>query len=130
VIEITEHTHIESYEVLQPKLDRLRRAGVRFAVDDAGAGFSSFRHIIQLNPDIIKLDADLTRNCHCDAVRHTLTESLVRFAGELGATLVAEGVETVEELEALIGMGVQYAQGYYLGRPAPVLVSPDRGRQR
>ncbi len=120
VVELTEHVHIQSYDELQRSIERLRGLGLRLAVDDAGAGYASFRHILQLAPDIIKLDRDLIRRCNVDTVRRTLASALVSFATEIGATLVAEGVETPEELETLRGMGVAGAQGYQLGRPGPL----------
>lgn len=128
VVELTEHLHVQSYDDLRPAIDRLRRHGVRVAVDDAGAGFASFRHILQLGPDIIKLDRDLIRRCNVDFVRRTLTASLIGFAQEIGADIVAEGVETEAELITLRELGVTYVQGYHLGRPAPLTQPgpPDR----
>jgi EAL domain-containing protein (putative c-di-GMP-specific phosphodiesterase class I) len=127
VVEITEHLHITDYDQLQRTLTRLRKLGLRLAVDDAGAGFASFRHIIQLAPDIIKLDRDLIHRCNVDAVRRTLAAALVSFAKEIGASLVAEGVETIGELETLVAMDVECAQGYYLARPAPLGEHGDQG---
>lgn len=124
VVELTEHLHISDYDQLQRTLGRLRKLGLRVAVDDAGAGFASFRHIIQLAPDIIKLDRDLIHRCNVDTVRRTLASSLVTFAREIGASLVAEGVETIGELETLVSMGVESAQGYYLARPGPLASLP------
>jgi EAL domain-containing protein (putative c-di-GMP-specific phosphodiesterase class I) len=120
VVEVTEHLHVQSYDDLRLAIERLRRLGLRLAVDDAGAGFASFRHILQLGPDIIKLDRDLIRRCNVDFVRRTLAASLVSFAQQIGASLVAEGVETEQELVTLRSMGVLYGQGYHLGRPAPL----------
>lgn len=119
VLELTEHLRIQDYDNLNRVLNRFRRLGVRIAVDDAGAGFSSLRHIIQIAPDLIKLDRDLIRNCDVDQVRRTLAQSLTSFARRIGATIVAEGVETPEELAALQSIEVSWIQGYLLGRPAP-----------
>ncbi|MDQ3570948.1 MAG: EAL domain-containing protein, partial [Actinomycetota bacterium] len=97
-----------------------RQRGLRVAVDDAGAGYASFRHILRLRPDIIKLDMALTRDIDRDPARRALAAALITFAENTGSTIVAEGVETAEELHALRQLGVTAAQGYYLGRPTPL----------
>ena len=89
-------------------------------MDDTGAGFASLRHILQLRPDIIKLDLALTRDIHQDRHRRALGSALVSFATELGADIVAEGIEQRADLDALAALGVRYGQGYHLGRPAPL----------
>lgn len=126
VVELTEHVRVEDYDLVKLLLDRLRRLGARIAVDDAGAGFASLRHIVHLAPDVIKLDRGLIRCCDVDPVRRTLAEALAGFAQRIGAALVAEGVETAGELDTLRAIGVGQAQGYLLARPAPAgdLVSP------
>jgi EAL domain-containing protein (putative c-di-GMP-specific phosphodiesterase class I) len=93
-------------------------------VDDAGAGFSSLRHILSLQPDIIKLDLALTRGIADDPVRRALAASLVNFAQEIDASITAEGVETEAELAVLQQLGVSAAQGFYLSRPIPLPI-PD-----
>jgi EAL domain-containing protein (putative c-di-GMP-specific phosphodiesterase class I) len=123
VIEVTEHAPVADYDTLNAKLEVLRARGVRLAVDDAGAGFASLRHILRLAPDIIKLDITLTRGIDADPVKRALASSLVTFAPEIGASITAEGVETVEELGALRELGVDSAQGYYLARPGPLPVA-------
>lgn len=120
VLEITEHALIDDYAKLNTILRALRRGGIRLAVDDAGAGFASFRHILRLNPDIIKLDVSLIRGIVDDPVRQSLATALVGFAHDLRATVVAEGIEEEAELELLIGLGIDCGQGYYLGRPGPL----------
>lgn len=117
VLEITEHDIIEDYEALSEKLEPLRQEGLRIAVDDAGAGYASFRHILRLLPDVIKLDMSLTRDLDSDITRRSLAASLVSFARETGARLVAEGVETQAELDALKRLGVDKAQGFHLYQP-------------
>ena len=86
-------------------------------VDDAGAGFASLRHVLGLSPDVIKLDLSLTRDIDSDPVRRALAASLVAFAREIGAAIVAEGIETGGELETLRALGVTHGQGYYIARP-------------
>lgn len=120
VIELTEHAEVTDYDLVHARLAGLRARGVRVAVDDAGAGYASLRHILRLRPDIIKLDRTLTGGIAHDPVRRALASSLVSFARELGGTLVAEGVETSDELAALRRLGIPYAQGYHLGRPGPL----------
>ena len=120
VVEITEHAPVHDYEALNRAMQRMRGRGVRLAVDDAGAGFASLRHILQLAPDIIKIDNALTRNVYKDPARRALAAGLISFATELGATVVAEGIQTRQELETLQELGVRYGQGFYLGRPGPI----------
>lgn len=120
VLEITEHAHVSDYHELAVALAPLRQRGLRLAVDDAGAGYASFRHILSLGPDIIKLDLSLTRDIDSDPGRRALAAALIRFAQETGCRLVAEGVETEAELAALRALGVQKAQGYLIGKPAPL----------
>ena len=89
-------------------------------MDDAGAGFASFRHILRLSPDLIKLDLELTRAIDRDPGQHALASALVSFATKVGATLVAEGLETRKQLDSAAAIGIRYGQGYHLGRPAPL----------
>ena len=118
VVEVTEHARIDDYAPLTESLAQLRSRGIRFAVDDAGAGFASLQHILKLQPDLIKLDITLTRGIDADPVRRALTASLVMFGDEVGARLVAEGIETEAEQTTLCSLGVHLGQGYRLGRPA------------
>lgn len=120
VLEITEHASVEDYDALNRVLAPLRECGVRLAIDDAGAGFASMRHVLNLKPDLIKLDISLVRCVDSDNGRLALAAAMVTFAEKTGAQVVAEGIETAGELEALRAIGVHYGQGYYLGRPAPL----------
>ncbi len=122
VLELTEHDRVDDYAELALAVGRVRAVGVRLAVDDAGAGFASFQHILRLRPDLIKLDRDLTRAVDTDAARNALASALVTFAANIGPRICAEGIETEGELEALRRLGVDYGQGYLLGRPAPAPV--------
>ncbi|MDB5510088.1 MAG: diguanylate phosphodiesterase domain with sensor [Hyphomicrobiales bacterium] len=117
VLEITEHAHVEDYQHVLDTIAPLRAAGVRLAVDDAGAGYSSLQHILQLQPDLIKLDMGLTRNVDSDPSRRALASALIRFAQETGSQIIAEGVETESELQTLHDLGADRVQGYFLGRP-------------
>ena len=122
VVEITEHAVVEDYAGLVDKVRALRALGVKIAVDDAGAGVSSLRHIVQLAPDIIKLDISLTQNLSASPLRRALAGSLVEFADQTGAQLLVEGIEAVEDLTAWTQLGAHAAQGFLLGRPSALPV--------
>jgi EAL domain-containing protein (putative c-di-GMP-specific phosphodiesterase class I) len=119
VVEITEHLAIDSYPNLRGAISQISRA--RLAVDDAGAGFASLRHILELRPDYVKLDLELVRDIDSDPARQALTAGLRHFCSQSGMTLIAEGVETEAEAAMLLALGVDLAQGYFYGRPARVL---------
>jgi EAL domain-containing protein (putative c-di-GMP-specific phosphodiesterase class I)/CheY-like chemotaxis protein len=120
VIEITEHAPVEDYDTLNEALRGFRADGGRLAVDDAGAGFSSLRHILRLSPDFIKLDGALTRGIDADRTRRALGAALISFASEIGVPIIAEGIETQEDLDALRGLEVTCGQGFFLGEPGPL----------
>jgi EAL domain-containing protein (putative c-di-GMP-specific phosphodiesterase class I)/AmiR/NasT family two-component response regulator len=120
VIEITEHEAIEDYDALVEALAPLRARGTRIAIDDAGAGFASLRHTLHIAPDIVKLDMSLTRGIGADRTKRALAAAMVSFAEEVGFTLVAEGIETREELDALRELGVACGQGFFLAEPGPL----------
>lgn len=120
ILEVTEHAPIRDYPRLGAALMFLRGCGVRLAVDDAGAGYASLRHIIQLQPDLIKLDISLTRDIDVDPPRRALAAALVTFAREIDARIIAEGIETPAELHVLEDLGVTLGQGFYLGEPGPL----------
>jgi len=124
VLEITEHARVPDYLALRQALAHFRAGGVRLAIDDAGAGFASLRHILHLEPDIIKLDISITRNVDADRSRRALAAALASFGEEMGIELVAEGIETQAELEALRALGVGHGQGYFIGRPAAQPTAP------
>lgn len=117
VIEITEHAPVTDYATLVSAIRTFTDSGARLAIDDAGAGYSSLRHIVQLAPDLIKLDMSISRDIDTDQSRRSLAAALIYFARETGATIIAEGVETQTELETLRSLGVMRVQGYLLGKP-------------
>jgi len=117
VLEMTEHARVDDYPALKAVLGGFRERGIRLAIDDAGAGFASLRHIVLLHPDFIKLDMTLTRDVHVDETRRALVVALVAFGSQIRAGVVAEGVETAEQLATLREVGVQFGQGFYLARP-------------
>ena len=117
VLEVTEHAPVDDYESLAAALAAFRGAGGRLAVDDAGAGFASLRHILRLDPDFIKLDGTLTQGIDGHPGQRALANALISFASEIGASIIAEGIETEADLAALRALGVPFGQGYLLGRP-------------
>jgi EAL domain-containing protein (putative c-di-GMP-specific phosphodiesterase class I) len=102
---------------LRTAISTLRRGGARLAVDDVGAGHASLRHILQLDPDLIKLDVSLTRDIERQRSQRAMASALVTFAREVGASVIAVGIETEAELEVIRELGVPLGQGYYFGRP-------------
>jgi EAL domain-containing protein (putative c-di-GMP-specific phosphodiesterase class I) len=121
VIEITEHAQVDDYDTLLLALAPLRERGAKLAIDDVGAGFANLRHILRLAPDIVKLDLSLTQEIARDPARRALATSLVDFADGVGASIVAEGISSDEDLSLLRALGVAYGQGFYLARPSPLL---------
>lgn len=117
VIEITEHEAVGDYARLSSRLADYRGRGALVAIDDAGAGHASMRHVTQLNPDYIKIDRSLIHDIHLDHAKRALVRSMVTLEKELGAAIVAEGIESTEELRTLRSLGVPFGQGYLLARP-------------
>lgn len=120
VLELTEHTEVADHAMLRQRIEALRMMGLRLAVDDAGAGYSGLQQILQLQPDIIKLDLSLTAGIDGDQARAALVAAMVHFAAETNARLVAEGIETEGEFAALRALNVHAGQGYFIARPGPL----------
>ena len=117
VIEITERTAIKDYPKFKERLVAFRERGYRFAVDDAGSGYAGLGSIANLEPDFIKLDMSLINSIDTNFIKQNLVETMVRFANDQGAMVIAEGVERAEEFETVKGLGVHLVQGFYLHRP-------------
>jgi len=117
VIEITEHHAISDYAAFRAAVAPMRDR-VRIAVDDAGAGFASLRHIVELAPAMVKLDRSLVAGIPDDQARQAVVAGMVRFAQTAGLVLIAEGIETPAERELLGSLGIPLGQGYLLGLPA------------
>jgi EAL domain-containing protein (putative c-di-GMP-specific phosphodiesterase class I)/DNA-binding NarL/FixJ family response regulator len=126
VVEVTEHARIDNYERLNSAFARLREPGVRLAVDDAGAGFASLRHILRLAPDFIKLDRTLIDGIEFDRSRQALAAGLISFAEKIEATIIAEGIERSAEVDVLTALGVGYGQGFFIAKPAPLPLKATR----
>ena len=130
VVEITEEEPVADYRVVRVAMQPYLERGVRFAVDDAGAGFASMRHITELQPAYVKLDADLVRGMSSRETLQAFLRALNGFAKEIGAVLVAEGVENLADLAALIATGFPLlVQGYAIARPGAPWPSVSRGAQ-
>jgi PAS domain S-box-containing protein len=126
VLEVTEHTQVANYPVLLAAMKRLGPA-VEFAVDDAGAGFASLRHILELKPAFVKLDRWLIADLETDEARQAMIVGLRHFARATGCRLIAEGIETEDELAILRALNIRLGQGYLLGRPRQLKPDPGRG---
>ncbi len=129
VIELTEHEVFGDEDELSNALVNLRARGALIALDDAGAGYAGLQQMIQIAPDILKLDRTLVHGAHADDSRQALLEALIGFASSTGAAICAEGVEDLDDLRALVALDVTYAQGYGLARPGPS-PGPDACRRR
>lgn len=132
-IECTEQQAVADIVPLRRQVKALRRLGFGFAVDDAGAGYASFALVAALRPSIIKIDRDIAHGVAHDDAKQALVEAFVSFGGRIGAKLVAEGIDTRADLAALTTLGVDFGQGYLLGRPSeepakPRKLAPTRPR--
>jgi EAL domain-containing protein (putative c-di-GMP-specific phosphodiesterase class I) len=119
VLEITETSTFADSEQLQ-RLTRLYMGhGFGIALDDFGAGHSGLVTLVNSAPHFIKLDQALVRDIHRHSYRQHLVKALVDFASSVGCTLITEGIETWDELNVLLRLGIRHAQGFLLARPAP-----------
>lgn len=119
VIEVTEHQQVSDFGALQRALEPISRFA-RIAIDDVGSGYAGLRHLVDLSPDLLKLDMSLTRDIHEDVARRALVGAMVRFADAIGSKLIAEGIEHREEAQVLQDLGVEYGQGYHYAKPMPI----------
>lgn len=117
VLEITERHAIHNFQSFRRTIDRYRKKGYLIAVDDAGAGYSSLEMIAELYPDFIKMDMSLVRHVDKDPVKRALLEAFLSFAAKVKCKIIAEGIEEESELRTLMELGVEYGQGYLLGKP-------------
>jgi EAL domain-containing protein (putative c-di-GMP-specific phosphodiesterase class I) len=124
VLEITERTAIKDYPKFRERLKALREMGYRFAVDDAGSGYAGLGSIANLEPDFIKLDISLINAIDSNFIKQNLVETMVKFANDHGAMVIAEGVERAEEFMTVRNLGVHLVQGFFLHRPSSAAVPP------
>jgi EAL domain-containing protein (putative c-di-GMP-specific phosphodiesterase class I) len=120
VVELTERSPIEDNGGARACLDDIRALGARLAIDDVGSGYSGLGHVVDLSPDLLKLDRTLVAGLDSDHTKSALVERLTSFAVDVGMEVVAEGIETEAELDALRSFGVESGQGFLLGRPGPI----------
>ena len=118
MLEITERVAITEWQAFRACLGSLREAGVRVAIDDMGSGYSSLRTVAEIEPDYLKFDLSLVSDIHHSAIKRELLGALVTLARNIAARSIAEGVEKLEELAVVRGMGIDYGQGFFFARPA------------
>ncbi|WP_432492473.1 EAL domain-containing protein [Kineococcus gypseus] len=118
VVELTEHSRAEDPALLVRRLDELRGRGAMIAMDDAGTGYAGLSQLLALRPHVVKLDRELISGIDADPVKRALLEVLGDLVGRMDGWVLAEGIETLEELDTVVGMGVALGQGYALARPA------------
>lgn len=120
VFEVTERSAMRDFDAMRRTLAAFRDHGFRLAMDDVGSGYAGLQAIAELSPDFLKVDMALVRDLDRHPIKRELVATIRRFADATGITLVAEGVETAEELESLLASGVRCAQGFLFARPAPL----------
>lgn len=119
IFEITEKTAISDYKSFCRILDNYKSQGYRIAIDDTGAGYSGLKTLAQTRPHFIKVDMDLVRDIDKDGLKQAMMKALCDIAAITGSQMIAEGIETRDELDTLVAIGVPYGQGFYLQKPAP-----------
>lgn len=119
IIELTEHDAVHNYVELREAVEAFRQGGVRLAIDDLGSGYASFAKLIELTPDIFKIDASIVGGIDEDDHKKALVSALVEYARITEIQLVAEGIENHRELDVLKRIGVELGQGFHLGKPMP-----------
>jgi len=122
VVEVTEHEEVSNFAKLAAELALIKQYA-RIAIDDVGAGYAGLRHVVDLQPDILKMDMVLTRNVQDDPARRAITSAMVHFARDIGCKTVAEGIETEAERDIMAQLGVDFGQGYLFARPLPVIAA-------
>jgi EAL domain-containing protein (putative c-di-GMP-specific phosphodiesterase class I) len=130
VIEITERIAIKDYPRFRERINAFRARGIRVAVDDAGSGFAGLGSIANLEPNFIKLDLTLIAGIDANATKQHLVETMVRFANEQGAMVIAEGVERAEEFAAVERLGVHLVQGFFVDHSRPTISRSTRSTDR
>ncbi|HET9482181.1 MAG TPA: EAL domain-containing protein [Candidatus Polarisedimenticolia bacterium] len=125
VLEMTEHSAVRDFTAFRQTLTYFRSQGFRLAIDDMGSGYSGLVTIAEIQPEFVKIDMNLIRELHCRPLKRELVDTIVRFARRAGIEVVAEGIETPEELEALLQVGVHLAQGFLFARPGAPPQHPD-----
>ena len=122
VFEILESHEIENYEYVKEFIQKIKKYNSKIAIDDFGSGYSNFSHVLELNVDYLKIDASLIKNITTDENAKKITQTIVNFAKNIGLETIAEFVEDEESLNLLNELGVDFIQGYYIGKPSPLLL--------
>lgn len=122
VFEIIESEGIDNYKIVKEFVAEVKKYGARIAIDDFGSGYSNFMHLLELEANTIKIDGSIIKNILEDRNSQILTKTIVSMAKELNMKIVAEFVSSKELQEAVIAMGIEHSQGYYLGEPKPYLI--------
>lgn len=117
-IEILEHEEITNFDLIKERIDILKELGFKIAIDDFGSGYANFRYLLHLNIDILKIDGSLIRNVNEDKFAYSIVQTISEFAKRMDIQTVAEQIETQDELQTVMELGIDYLQGYHLGRPA------------
>lgn len=117
VLEITERSAIEDFSTFRDALDHYRNQGYLIALDDVGAGYSSLQSVAELHPDFLKVDRSLIQGVNADPIKWALLETFVTFSKRIGCRIIAEGVETAEEMRTVVQLGVDYVQGFFVAKP-------------
>jgi EAL domain-containing protein (putative c-di-GMP-specific phosphodiesterase class I) len=117
VIEISERESIENFAIFRELRDAYHELGVRIAIDDAGAGYASLQAVMEIAPDYMKADMALVRGIDTDPPRREVVKGLRGVAERIGAEVIAEGIETEEELRVMRELGIRFGQGYIFGPP-------------
>jgi EAL domain-containing protein (putative c-di-GMP-specific phosphodiesterase class I) len=125
VLEITERTSLDAFRDLSVRVARLREMGFRIALDDLGAGYAGLTSFTSLEPEFVKLDMSLIREVHDNRTKQKIVRAMVTLCHDMGKQIIAEGVETRAEYDALVGLGCDFLQGYFFGRPGKTFAPPD-----
>jgi diguanylate cyclase (GGDEF)-like protein len=118
ILELTERSAIQDFKSFRVALEHYRKQGYLIALDDVGAGYSSLQSIAELHPDFLKIDRSLIEEIHINPTKWALFEAFVTFSHRIGCRILAEGVETEEEMQTVVQLGVDYIQGYYIAKPS------------
>ncbi|HEY1585863.1 MAG TPA: EAL domain-containing protein, partial [Polyangia bacterium] len=125
VLEVTERAGIDAIPELAHRLSRLRGLGYRVAIDDLGEGYAGLTSLARVAPEFVKLDMSLVRGIDASPAQQKIVASTMQLCRALGSEIIAEGVETAAERDALVTIGLDLLQGYLIARPAPELKVPD-----
>lgn len=120
VIELTERYAITDFKSLKENIEYLKGHGFLLSIDDVGVGYSSLHTLAELKPDFFKYDMILVRDIHKDLIKQRLLEMVLNFGKSVDTPVIAEGVETQEEYDTLLKLGIKYAQGFFLSKPFEV----------